>query len=341
MAEKVTIRDTKDKIFSAYTSALEELKNAKATSYNPVAEKAEKEKTTLVENATVAASNSEVFEKELVGFADTTNTLVNSIIETIRTRSTELLDIDEAILVKKKTIEDLYGIETTVDSLAAVIEADKETRKQLQVERKAELDKHKEELNEMLDDIEKTKRTAGEETARIIDGLQTDVNRRKAELDYQFERDEKELRDKLDDIRKVHNENIEAENKEIQTRKDELSEAELALQERITEFGDVQDRISKEVSREVAIAENRLKVSHEVMVAKMEAEYQSKIAILESRVADQTTALAAERTGHADTLKKLDEAYERMEKVATASVNGARTEDTVNRLLSTINDGKK
>lgn len=341
MTEKVTIRDTKDKIFSAYTKAVEELKNAKATSYNPVAEKVEKEKAVLVESAAVAASNSETFEKELVGFADTTNTLVNSIIETIRTRSTELLDIDEAILVKKKTIEDLYGIETTVDSLAAVIEADKETRKQLQVERKAELDKHKEELNEMLDDIEKTKRTAGEETARIIDGLQTDVRRRKAELDYQFERDEKALTDKLDDIRKVHNQNIEAENKKIQTRKDELSEAELALQERITEFGDVQDRISKEVSREVAIAENRLKSSHEVTIAKMKAEYESKIAILESRVADQSTSLEAERAGHADTLKKLDEAYERMEKVATASVNGARTEDTVNRLLSTINDGKK
>ena len=255
---QVSPKSTKDQILAAYNQVVAELEK-KAMS-NPIEEKKEKEKVEVLKK--VAKFSSENILSDLTSVKLGAIKTVDSLSEQLLGEFEKLAALQESISLEQNRLNDLYQINETANTLAALIKTHSDQKEQFETwiaNKKAEWVKENERLTKEFDE---TKQKLEDKRKREEDEYEYKLGlaRRKEMDDYNTQKilSEKELAKREADLALRE---VEVANKE-QLHKD--------LQARV-------DNIQEEMSNAVAVAESALRAS-------LEKEYQFAAKLVQGEV---------------------------------------------------------
>jgi hypothetical protein len=306
---KVTSKNTKDQILEAYNAAQEEIKRLKegrTTTAEVVKAKEIKE---------VKAKAKEIIDLEILN-------------DDMKDKYTALL---KTVDLLEEEIEELYSIKKEADSLEALINAAKDKDRELDAnyeakvaemnanlaEKRAEVAKSVKELNEEYDKL-KTDLRAEFQEEKVK--LQKERAREKEEFEYNLKRERQKDNDAWED-EKASRESVLAEKElavaERESKVEEIEAKNAELNEHIANLNDKIEEI-----KESSFKEGRDKASKEFNIQKSYIEKEAKWAKerLEEKIASLEEALSSERAAHEVTKTKLDDAYAKVQEIATKTV---------------------
>ena len=274
----------------------------------------EKELKASLENAEVAAKNP-VFAEPIVK---------------------QYEDLKLATQKKSEELKELYGIETEMGDLAVAINTHRskmasmdEEYQQKKTELDSELDKKQAEVKEQIAELDKSvrkaKSAADEEIAEYNAELHKKREREADEYEYK-----KKLNHRIDDdewaAEKAQRETeIQAQENAIKAREDVISEKEdeiQAMKEQIDAFPDKLAEAKEEAARE---AKAKADKSFAFEKRSLEADKKHAEEMADAKIANLEAQVAALREDNAKLSEKLDDAYKKMNDVATATVQAGAT----------------
>lgn len=305
---KVSTRNTKEQIFSAYKDVLKELNERSKSSFNGEKELEQKNNRSTLDLVT---------NLKIEDF--------NELIVNMTGKLSEFKEIDKAIAIKKEELSDIYGLESELNSFSALVEA----KKSFEDDWKEKFDRDKsEKLENLNDEIETLKEQ--------IEGLKKEKKQNKEEWEYSFKREklkrEDELTDELEQKRREMNEELLKLTKE----KTELEEAKTELKKSEEELVAEKAKLAEKLEDEKKKIEEKAKRSFDYRLTIEKTSNESKMKILENSVATQELTIARLEKELEDTRAKLDAAYTRIQEISIANVNSKKVDDVLNQVKSAV-----
>jgi len=331
MAEKKTAgrklgtTNTNQEMLDAYNTLLDELKEKSDVPVKPEERREEKK----VREATAAAEQltAEGVVRRINDLKIDIGKMLSQVADGLEGEVRRLEGLQKAVVARESEIRELYDIEQSAGTLAALIEAQNCKRAEFEedmAERKAALQGEVEALREQLDS-EKAERDREAKEWAATEKKRRD--REREDFQYGFERDKKQIMDRMEDEKS----RLE---KEIQLRQEELSkilqEREKKVAEKESELAELRKRAEafpKELENAVGSAVKELaeklkgeaKSREELMKAAFDGERNvltTKIASLEKTVKEQ-----ADQLGKLN--QQLEKAYQKIEDVAMKTIEGS------------------
>jgi hypothetical protein len=139
MKTEVSVKSTKNEILDAYNDLLKTVQEKKTEEPKKVQEREKQE--TAVKNA--GELSNEGIVKNILSLKLSLGTALDKLSENFTGEFRKFEELQQAIMVEKKNLQDLYQITAGADSLAAMLLAQKEKKEQFETEmanRKAELE---------------------------------------------------------------------------------------------------------------------------------------------------------------------------------------------------------
>jgi hypothetical protein len=249
------------------------------------------------------------------------------IAERMASEVTRFKTVQKAVESKERELQELYGIEKAAASLAALIEAQNQKRREFEIE----LDQQKEELTREIEttraEWEKEKKSR-EAELRERDALEKKGREReKEEFAYLFKREQQATRDKLVDEKAGLEKEILSKRESVTK---ELAEREKAVVSQEKELNELKQKVAafpKElesaVDRAVKEATDRLKLEaknrEDLLCKEFEGERNVSTARIEALekinkdLSEQNTRLA----------KQLENAYQKVQEIAEKAIEGS------------------
>ena len=324
-SKKLTLTSTKQEMLQAYNTLVKELEASQEGELKPekkIEEKKNREAVQVAESLTA-----EGVGKEIAALKQEIGKTLTGISDQLEGEVSRFVAIRNAIAAKEKELAELYEIEKSAMSLAALIEAQNQKRQEFA----SEMEEKKESLRQ---DIEET-RAAWEKERADHDAAVKERDtaekkrqtREKEEFDYAFKREQQTSTDrftyekaKLEKELKDKKENLEQ----------ELSAREAAVAAKESEFNDLRKQAAQHpkeletsVTRAVKETSERLvaeaKSRQELMKKEAEGEHNVFTARIESL--EKTTKEQSERV--TALTKQLESAYQKVQDIAVKTVEGA------------------
>ena len=196
-AKKLTMTNTKQEMLDAYHGVLKELHEKEEAELKPEKKVEEKKQKEAVQVALAVSSDGA--SREIADLKLEIGKMLAELSDKLDDEVSKFRKIEEAVRFKEKELEELYGIERSALSLAALIESQR--RKQEEFESKMAADKE-----QLSRDMESTRlRWAEEKQAREAAAKEWDAaekkrrDREREEFDYGFKRDQKLAIEALED----------------------------------------------------------------------------------------------------------------------------------------------
>lgn len=308
MAE-ITMKSTKAEIMEAYKAAVAKLDTKNAMIDDPAKEAAAKSKVEVVKSADATAKE-DIFNPEIIK---------------------KYNDLIEAIEIKQLELDELYGIETKANAMAAMINAYKEKNEELKENQAAKEAAIEAELGEKRDSLKAEIEELKQQKQEVMNSINAEAKAKEDAIKLARSRDEEEYTYNLKRSRKAENDKWEDE-KAAREKVLELREA--AALEKETELNAKADYIKEleakvdEIPALIASAKeegiNKGKAdadksnAFEVRALKKDAEYQKQL--LEDKNERLAEDLANARAEKVELQQKLDDAYAQMRELAAKTV---------------------
>lgn len=345
--DQPSMKNTKKELLDAYHEVLQQLEEKDRTQLKPE-QKAQEKKDAQVLTAVREVSADGVLLK--------INQLKQEMLKTLADLSDKLTaevqkydQVQQAIEIKQKELKEIFEIERSAGTLAALIEAQHLEREQFE-RRMAE---EKEDLTEEIAQIrEKWEREKAERDAEAKEQQANEAKRRKREEEeyrYAFEREKQLARDKFEDEKvKLTAQKAELEN-QMQTLREqtekELGEREKRIAEREDEFAALRSQVETFPERlDAAVADAAKETT-----ARMQREAKYERDLIQKDFEGQKNVLTArieslEKTvkEQAEQISKLSHqqegAYQKIQDVAVKAIEGASKLGSFGSLAHTLKE---
>lgn len=308
MAE-ITMKSTKAEIMEAYKAAVEKLDTRDRMIDDPAKEAAKAKKVEVIESADKTAKE-DIFNPEIIK---------------------KYNDLTEAIEIKQLELDELYGIETKANAMAAMINAYKEKNEELKEAQAAKEAEIEAELGEKKDTLKAEIEALKQQKQEIIDSVNAEAKARENEIKLTRSREEDEYTYNLKRSRKAENDKWEdekaAREKILELRETAALEKETELNAKADHVKELEAKVEEIPTLIAAATEEGIKKGKadadksngfEVRALKKDAEYQKQL--LEDKNERLTEDLANARAEKVELQQKLDDAYAQMRELAAKTV---------------------
>ena len=318
-------KNTKQEMLDAYRVLVRQLQEKRAAELNP--EKRLQEKQSEEAVAVAAELAPEGVERALGNLKADIGQSLAQIAERMASEVTRFKAVQKAVESKERELQELYGIEKAATSLAALIEAQQQKRRDFEIE----LGQQKEELAREIESARvewEKERKSHDADLRERDTLEKKGREReKEEFAYLFKREQQGARDKLNDEKAGLEKEILAKRESVTK---ELAERErvVALQEK--ELIDLRQKaaafpkeLESAVDKAVKEAADRLKVEAKNREELLRKEFDGERNVFAARtealekmnkdLSDQSAKLS----------KQLEAAYQKVQEIAEKAIEGS------------------
>ena len=239
----------------------------------------------------------------------------------------ELLSFDE--LYESVELDELYGIETKANAMAAMINAYKEKNEELKEAQAAKEAEIEAELGEKKDTLKAEIEALKQQKQEIIDSINAEAKARENEIKLTRSREEDEYTYNLKRSRKAENDKWEdekaAREKILELRETAALEKETELNAKADHVKELEAKVEEIPTLIAAATEEGIKKADadksnafEVRALKKDAEYQKQL--LEDKNERLAEDLANARAEKVELQQKLDDAYAQMRELAAKTV---------------------
>ena len=337
---KLTLTSTKQEILKTYNALLKELEARQESELKPekkIEEKKNREAVQVAESLTADGVG-----KEIAALKLEIGRTLTGISDQLESEVGRFVAIRNAISAKENEIAELYEIEKSAMSLAALIEAQNQKRQEFL----AEMEEKKESLREDIS----TTRTAWEKEQEEHDAAVKERDaaekkrqtREKEEFDYAFKREQQTAGDRF----AYEKAKLEKELKDKKEQMEqELSEREAAIAVKEAELNDLRKQAAQHPKElETSVARAVKEISERLLMEaksreellKKEAEGQSNVFKARIESLEKTTKEQSERI--TALTKQLEEAYQKVQDIAVKTVEGASNSKSVASLQQLLGE---
>ena len=318
-------KNTKQEMLDAYRVLVRQLQEKRAAELNP--EKRLQEKQSEEAVAVAAELAPEGVERALGNLKADIGQSLAQIAERMASEVTRFKAVQKAVESKERELQELYGIEKAATSLAALIEAQQQKRRDFEIE----LGQQKEELAREIESarVEWEKEKKGHDAdLRERDALEKKGREReKEEFAYLFKREQQGARDKLNDEKAGLEKEILAKRESVTK---ELAERERVVAAQEKELGELRQKaaaFSKElesaVDKAVKEAADRLKVEAKSREELLRKEFDGERNVFAART-EALEKMNKDLTDQSAKLsKQLEAAYQKVQEIAEKAIEGS------------------
>lgn len=339
-AGKVSTTSTKHEILEAYNALLKEVDQRKEVELAPEKMREEKRAKEVVQVADSLASEGVV--RGINDLKLELGRVLSQVSDKLEEEVNKYRTIQKAIEFKEKEVKELYEIERSASTLAALIEAQNQKRQVFESEMVA----RKEEL---ILDIETTRaewekeKKERETAAKVFDAEEKKKREReKEEFRYAFDREQQLAKDKFGDEKA----NLE---KEIRTTRErmekELAEREKVLAEGETELSELRKtaaalpkEMEEAVNRAVKETSQRMALEAKGREELLKKEFDGQRNVLTTRIESLEKTVADQAQHVAKLSQQLEQAYQKVQDIALKAVEGSSSFKAVAGLQQMFND---
>ena len=325
VSKKLSEKNTKQEMMEAYQEVVKQLEEKRSAELNP--EKKQEEKKSQEAVKVAQSLSPDGVDREIGNLKAEIGRLLAEISERLGSEVGKFKSIQKAIESKERELQELYGIEKSAATLAALIETQNQKRREFE----SELARQKEELSREIEttrsewlkeekthEVEIKERASTEGKAR---------EREKEEFTYQFKREQQAIKDKLTDEKATLEKEIqrkkEAAEKELAERQKAISEKErdlAQLQQKVVAFPkELETAVEKAVRESTDRIKLEAKNREDLLRKEFEGERNVSVTRIESLekiakdYADQNQKLS----------KQLETAYQKVQEIAEKAIDGS------------------
>jgi len=342
--KKLTEKNTKQEMIEAYQSLLKDFEEKKAVELNPEKRLEEKKSEEAVKVA--SALTPDEIDREIGGLKGNIGKMLAEISEKLSTEAVKFKSLQKAIETKQKEVEEVYGIEKAAASLAALIEAQNQMRRQFETELA-------EEKGQLLAEIETTR--AGwekENKSREAEAKEREAaerknrEREKEDYLYGFKREQQAMRDKLNDEKAALEKEIK---RQREAAEKDLAERETAIAGREQELAQLRERadafpgeLAKTVEKAVAEATEKLKLESKNREELLRKEFEGSRNVHAARTESLERTNKEQAEQNAKLSKQLEVAYQKVQEIAEKAIEGSSQSKSFAELQKLLSDqGRK
>jgi hypothetical protein len=323
--KKLAMTNTKQEMIQAYNTLLKELEEKQAGELKPekkIEEKKTKEAVQIASSLTTEGVGKEIAELKL----EIGRTLTR-IADQLEGEVNRFVAIRSAITAKEKELQELYEIEKTAMSLAALIEAQNQKRQEFT----SEMENKREILRQEID----TTRTAWEKEQEDHDAAVKERDtaekkkqtREKEEFEYAFKREQQLATDRFTYEKAKLEKELKDKKEQLEN---ELKSREAAIAEKEAELNDLRKRavqfpkeLETSVTKAVKETSDRLLLEAKTREELLKKESEGERNVFKARI-DSLEKTASEQGERITVLtKQLEAAYQKVQDIAVKTVEGA------------------
>jgi hypothetical protein len=338
--KKLSMSSTKQEMLSAYGELLKQLQEKQAGELKPekmVEEKKTKEAVQVAESLT-----SESVAKEINNLKLDVNRMLAQLSDRLDIEVNKFLSIRDAISARERELQELYEIEKSAMTLAALIEAQNLKRQEFA----SEMEGKKEALDS---EIKNTRygwlkeKEAYEAAVKERDAAEKKrQTREKEEFDYNFKREQQlatdryqyekaKLEQELKDKKEALENELKARETAIAEKEEELAE----LRKRAVQFP---KELEAAVNRAVKETTERITFEAKAKEELLKKESEGERNVLNTRIdaLEKTIAEQSERMTRIS--QQLEDAYQKVQDIAVKTVEGASNTNSLSNLQQLIGE---
>ena len=338
--KELSMSNTKKEMLDAYHVLLKQLQEKREAELKPEIQIEEKKKREVVEVA--EALSSEGVVKEIGNLKLEIGKRLTHISDGLEEEVSKFNKIKKAIEIKDEELKELYEIERSAETLAALIEAQNQKRQEFESEmagRKEELNR---EIQAMREEWGKEKKGHEAEMKERDAAEAKRREREKEEYGYSFKREQKIAKDTFED-EKAKTE------KEIQSKKEqmegELAEREKVVSEKEKELDELQKKVvafPKEIENAIneTVKETTEKITLEAKNRQelIRKEFDGERNVLTTRI-ESLEKTVKEQSVHISNLsEQLEKAYQKVQDIAVKSVEGSSNLKSLSSLQQLLSE---
>jgi hypothetical protein len=342
-AEKLTVKNTKQEMLNAYHALLREIEEKSQDQLKP--EKIVEEKKTQAMVQTAETMSTDGVVKEINELKLDMGKMLSGLSHQLEQQVQRFQDIQQAILIKEKELQEIYEIEKTAASLAALIETQNQKRDTFEKETAQRKEALENEIQTTRAEWEKEKKEK-ETRMKELDAAEAKRREReKEEFVYAFQREKQLAKNQFADETVKQEKEVRARKEELEK---ELKERSRALAEAEKELNDLRARAGKFPAEMEASVSKAVKEIHEKLqtVAKNQIDLTNKQFEGERNVlTTRIESLQATVKQQADQIAKLTQhqemAYEKIQNIALKAIEGSSNVKSSAALQQTLTEHLK
>jgi len=323
--KSLSMSNTKKEMIAAYNTILKQLQEKRETELKPekmIEEKKKKEVVEIAENLSL-----EGVVKEISNLKLEIGKKLTSISDGLEEEVDKFNQIRKAIEVKEQDIKELFDIESSAETLAALIEGQNQKRQEFEQEMAARKEELNQEISKTRIEWEKGKKEY-ETEIKEKDAAETKKREReKEEYGYSFKREQFLAKDKFEDEKaKIEKEllqkkeqmekEFEEREKTISQREEELSE----LQKKVDAFP---EELKASVNKAIKDTSDRLASEVKSKEELMKKEFGGERNVLKTRIESLDKIVKEQNERIAALSVQLEKSYEKVQDIAVKSVEGS------------------
>ena len=332
--QRITMKNTKKEMLEAYDEILQQLKEKRAVELKPeeaIKEKKIKEAVEVTDSLSTAGIVQEVSTLKLeIG------RLLGQLSDSLEEEVSKYRQVRQAVEAKEEELQEIYEIEKSALSLAALIEAQHQKRQQTE----AELAARKEELTQEIETLrvewEKEKKVHEAEIKERDADERKRHEREKEEYLYAFQREQQLAREQFEDERARLEREITYRREQMEK---ELADREKAIVEQETELNELrkqvsafpkelQSAVSKAVKEAVQSLESEARNREELL----KKEFDGERNVLHTRIESLEKTAAEQNEQIAKLSQQVDKAYGQVQDIAIKAIEGTSRSQPVANL---------
>jgi hypothetical protein len=285
-SKKLSDKKTKQEMLEAYQALVKQLEEKRAAELNPEKRLEEKKAQEALKVAATVAP--EGIDREIGNLKSEIGQTLAEVSEKLAAEAGKFRSLQQAVESKEREFQELYGIEKAAASLAALIEAHNQKRREFDSEMARQREELSREINESRAEWEKEKK-ARELELRERDAAEKKAREReKEQFDYAFKREQQALRDKLNDEKTALEKELrlkkETAEKELAGRERAIAEKEAELNQLRARAAAFPKELETAVDKAVKEATDRLRLEARNREDLLKKEYEGERNVLTTKI---------------------------------------------------------
>lgn len=323
--KKLSTTSTKQEMLEAYNNVVKQLREKEEAELKP--EKRIEERKTAEVLKTAESVATDGVAAHIGSLKTEIGRMLSQVSDKLESEALRLAKVQQAAEIREKELQELYGIEREVQTLAALIEA--QTRKREDFESRMALAQEaleKEiELTRIKWDQEKKSREAETREWEVTEKKKRE--REKEEYDYAFKREQRLAKDAFQDEKDRLTKAIETRKEEMETalgaREKVVAERERAVAELEAKVDSFPDEMDGAVKKAVQDATGRLTADAKNREELLKKEFDGERKVLTTRIDALEKSVKEQHEQIVRLTQQLEKSYEKVEDIAVKAVQSA------------------
>ena len=326
-SKKLSLSNTKQEMLDAYNAVLKQLEAQREAELKPEKRLEEKKAKEVIQVA--ESMSSEGVSREISNLKIETSKTLAQISDRLEEEVNKFRAIQSAITLKGKELQELYEIEKSAVTLAALIESQNQKRQAFESEMAEKKEALSQEIEALRAEREKEKNDYEAETKERDMAEKKRRDREKEEYEYSFKREQKLTKDKFEDEKSKLEKEIQIKKGQMES---ELKGREKAIAEKEEELSELRKKVAafpKEMETAIAKAVKET-IEKLTLEAKNREELQKKEFVGEknvftTRVESLEKAVKEQSEQITKLTQQLEKAYQQVQEIAVKTIEGSST----------------